>query len=67
MPLHYLPVSPHKMCSSSLFVFVVNGTTLSTQLCSPETRGYARLAVSLHFTLNNLPVCNGDKLEVEYI
>lgn len=44
----------------------MNGTTLSTQLCSPETRGYARLAVSLHFTLNSLPVSNEDKLELEY-
>lgn len=45
----------------------MNGTTLSTQLCSPETRGYARLAVSLHFTLNSLPVSNEDRLELEYI
>lgn len=63
--LHYLLVSSHKVCSSSLFVVVVNGTTLSTQLCSPETRGYARLAVSLHLTLNSLPVSNGDKLELK--
>lgn len=49
-----------------MFVILVNGSTLSAQLCIPESRGYPRLAVSLHFTLNNLPVSNGDKLGLEY-
>lgn len=66
MPLHCLPVSPHKTCSSS---YVCHFSEWEHTVCSvvhSKSRGYPRLAVSLHFTLNNLPVSNGDKLGLEY-